>query len=505
MLAMEETFGSEGRVQRENRTEVGLVRRLRAALERLNPSMTPTELQSLLNARAENEHVEFKEAKSRYDFEELVRYCVALANEGGGLMVLGATDKPPRRVVGTRAFDIPERTVAAIHERIQMKVLWHEIQHPDGRVLVFEVPGRPKGQPVHYGGCYLMRAGSSLVPMSPDQLRRIFDEGREDFVDQMARKDCSEEEVVGLLDVQSYFDLRKRPLPSTRTEIMEAFVQKRFLRREGALYGITNLGALLLAKRMDDFDSIAGKAPRIVVYDGVSKAKVRGGRDVTELRGYAVAFESMVELIHAESAREDMTRSVRRTLHAYPRKAIREILGNALVHQDFSERGTTVVVDIYDDRLEVTNPGLPVLPVDRFIDENLSRNEAFARALRELGICEERGHGMDAVVEEIEGAVLPPYQCRLGSRHTTIILSGHKALKHLTPDERVHAVYQHCCLRHVNGQITNNESVRERFKIEKRNAATASRLLADTVAAARIRPVDPDAANKLMRYVPYWA
>lgn len=467
--------------------------------------MNLTRLQALLNLRSENEHVEFKKAENRYDFEELVGYCVALANEGGGYMVLGVTDELPRAVVGTKAFLTPARTVAGIFERIQMKVRWHEIAHPNGRVLVFEVPPRPTGRPVHYNGRYFMRAGSSIAPMSPDQLRNIFNEDQEEFVAQPARSGCSEADVMRLLDVQGYFDLRKRPFPSTRSEALEALAKKRHVRRTGAEFAITNLGALLLAKRLDEFDTVARKAARIVVYEGVSKTRVRGGKDVTEWRGYAVAFESMVDLIQAESTQEDMSKAVRQSLHAYPRKAIREILGNALVHQDFGEGGTGVTVSVYSDRMEVANPGLPVIPVDRFIDENLSRNESFARALRELGICEERGHGMDAVVTEIEDAVLPPYQCRLGTHHTTVILSGYKALKNLTPDERAHAVYQHCCLRHVNGQITNNESVRDRFKIAKQNAATASRLLAEAVTAIKIRPVDPNAANKLMRYVPYWA
>lgn len=180
-------------------------------------------------------------------------------------------------------------------------------------------------------------------------------------------------------------------------------------------------------------------------------------------------------------------------------------MGNAIIHQDLNERGTGVTVEIYDDRIEVTNPGLPILAVDRFIDENQSRNERFAGALRQLGICEERGHGMDEVVSRIEAFQLPPFACRLGSRHTTIILSRYKHLNNLTPDERVRAVYQHCCLRFVNNKITNNTSIRERFKIAKQNAATASRLLAEAVSARKIHPGDPDAATKLMRYVPYWA
>jgi len=468
--------------------------------------MNLQDLEKLLNARSENEHLEFKEAKNRYDFEELLDYCVALANESGGRMVLGVTNTPPRRVVGTKAFDIPERTVAGIFERIGLKVLWHELQHPDGRVLVFEVPSRPIGQPVGYKGRYLMRAGEELVPMSPDQLRRIFDEARPEFCDQAARTGCGEEEVVNLLDGQGYFELRRRPFPSTRKEVLETFVQKGFLRDEGGTFTITNLGALLLAKRLSDFDGLARKAVRVIVYDGTSKARVKDGKDITGQKGYAAGFEDLMRYILDQlPANEEISDALRTTTHAYPKKAIREIVGNAIVHQDFNEQGTGVTVEIYDDRIEVTNPGVPILDVDRFIDENQSRNERFASALRQLGICEERGHGIDEVVTHIEVFQLPPYVCRLGTRHTTMILSRYKPLKDLTPDERVYAVYQHCCLRLVTNRNTNNESVRERFKIEKQNAATASRLLSEAVDAKKIRPVDADAANKLMRYVPYWA
>lgn len=271
-------------------------------------------------------------------------------------------------------------------------------------------------------------------------------------------------------------------------------------------YAITNMGALLFAKKLGDFETVARKGVRVIVYDGVSKLKVKDGKDVTGQKGYAAGFEALIDFVYDQlPASEEIAAALRKTTHAYPKKAVREIVGNAIVHQDLTERGTGITVEVYDDRVEVTNPGLPILPVDRFIDENQSRNEKFADALRQLGICEVRGHGMDAVVSEIEAHQLPPYQCRLGSRHTTVVLSRYKVLKDLTPDERIHAIYQHCCLRFVTNQITNNESIRQRFTIEKQNAATASRLLAEAVTAKKIRPVDENAANKLMRYVPYWA
>src|SRR4030042_7160122 len=129
----------------------------------------------------ESEHFEFKEAKNRYDFEELVKYCVALANEGGGKMILGVTDKLPRQVVGTQAFENLERTKVGLTERIHLRIEAEEIGHPQGRGLVFHVPSRPLGMPVHYEGRYFMRAGGSLAPMLPDMLKRIFDEAGPDY------------------------------------------------------------------------------------------------------------------------------------------------------------------------------------------------------------------------------------------------------------------------------------------------------------------------------------
>lgn len=157
---------------------------------------SPQQIDALLLVRAENEHLEFKAATNHYDFEELVDYCVALANEGGGRIVLGVTDKPPRKVVGTHAFDTPERTVAGIYDRLQLKVTFDEVAHAGGRVLVFHVPSRPRGQPMHYKGRYHMRAGEQLAPMSPDELRRIVLEGQPEWLLEPAVVDCESHRIV---------------------------------------------------------------------------------------------------------------------------------------------------------------------------------------------------------------------------------------------------------------------------------------------------------------------
>jgi ATP-dependent DNA helicase RecG len=72
----------------------------------MNSSATLSDLQKWMASPSETEHLEFKTAESQFDFPKLLNYCCALANEGGGHLILGVTNKTPRRVVGTKLFKI---------------------------------------------------------------------------------------------------------------------------------------------------------------------------------------------------------------------------------------------------------------------------------------------------------------------------------------------------------------------------------------------------------------
>lgn len=176
-----------------------------------------------LTTPAETENLEFKAATEQFDTVKTLRYCVALANEKGGYLVLGVTDKAPRRVIGTKAFlTIAEQNKIKemIVQKLRIRVETTELDHPDGRVLVFEIPSRADGYPIEYEGAYLMRAGEALVPMTPDQLRRIFAEGQPDWFSQYACEGIDNEKVIALLDTQSYFDLLKLPYPTTQDNVL---------------------------------------------------------------------------------------------------------------------------------------------------------------------------------------------------------------------------------------------------------------------------------------------
>ena len=458
-----------------------------------------------LNVRSENEHLEFKSAENRYDFEELVDYCVALANEGGGRMLLGITDKVPRRVVGTKAFEVPERTVAGIYERLHLKVTFDEVVHPAGRVLVFHVPSRPVGQPVHYKGRYLMRAGEELVPMTPDQLKKIMAEGEPDWALKPAMTECDGEKVVQVLDTQSYFDLLHLPYPATREGVMERFASERLIEWSGGSWTITNLGAVLFAKKLESFDRLSRKAPRVIVYEGTNKLKTKLDKPGT--KGYAVVFQSLVEFINGlVPSNEVIELALRREVKMFPEIAVRELVANALIHRDFTESGTSVMVEIYSDRMEISNPGKPFISPDRFIDEYQSRNERLADLMRRLGICEEKGSGVDKVIQAAEAFQLPAPDFRVGEKRTSVLLYGHQDIEEMDRNDCIRACYQHCCLRYVMNEKMTNQSLRKRFKLPESKVATVSQIIAATVDAEKIKVADPaQTSTRYRNYVPFWA
>ena len=468
----------------------------------------PTTIQQIDSWRAtcsEHQRLEFKEAKTQFDNRKLYKYCVALANEGGGYLLLGIEDQPPRKVVGTAAFNDPVEMAAKMFQVLGFRVEIEEVLHPDGRVLVFHIPSRPRGTVYDFEGAYLMRAGEELVPMSEDRLRAIFAEGQPDWFSQSALADCDDDKVIQLLDTQSYFDLLHLPYPVNRAGVLERFESEKLIQRQDGGWTITNLGAILFAKKLEQFDRMARKAARVIVYEGKNKLKTK--LDKPGAKGYAVGFQGLVEFIYGlVPSNEVIEQALRREVKMFPEIAVRELVANALIHQDFTQTGTSVMVEIYDDRMEISNPGNPYISPDRFIDEYQSRNERLADLMRRLGICEEKGSGVDKVVQAAEVFQLPAPDFRVGERRTSALLFAHMNIEQMDRNDRIRACYQHCCLRYVMNEKMTNQSLRERFKLPESKAATVSQIIAVTVDAGKIKVADPSQTSTRYRnYVPFWA
>jgi predicted HTH transcriptional regulator len=183
-----------------------------------------------------------------------------------------------------------------------------------------------------------------------------------------------------------------------------------------------------------------------------------------------------------------------------------ERLANALIHQDFAERGVSAMVEIYVDRIEISNPGEPLVPVERFIDGYQSRNERLADLMRRFGICEEKSSGIDRAVSAAEAHQLPAPDFQVGFKRTIVIVFGPRSFRMMDRADRIRACYQHCALQWVQRQPMSNQTLRERFKLSESSSGTVSTILGATIEANLIKP-DPAAPSgkKYARYLPIWA
>lgn len=164
------------------------------------------------------------------------------------------------------------------------------------------------------------------------------------------------------------------------------------------------------------------------------------------------------------------------------------------------------MVELYDDRMEISNPGKPFIPPDRFIDEYRSRNERLADLMRRLGVCEEKGSGVDKVIQAAEVYQLPAPDFRVGEVRTSAVLFAHKDFEQMDKADRIRASYQHCCLRYVMNEKMTNQSLRERFKLSEKKAATVSQAIAAALDAGKIKQADPEQVSTRYRsYIPFWA
>lgn len=264
-------------------------------------------------------------------------------------------------------------------------------------------------------------------------------------------------------------------------------------------------GAILFANDLSKFDSsLARKSVRFVAYAGRNRASTVKHRQDGQ-KGYAAGFEGLVGFINGLLPHnEHIGMALRQAESVYPDIAIRELIANALIHQDMTISGAGPQIELFDDRLEVTNPGHPLMNVDRMIDlPPRSRNEALASLMRRMGLCEEQGSGLDKVIANVEVYQLPPPKFLAENQSMQATLYAPRTFADMTADERVRACYQHAVLKWLSGEKMKNQSLCERLAIDKKNAAQASKVLKAALDSRLIRPVEAD--NVRSGYLPWWA
>jgi len=488
----------------------------------MSVDQTPKQLAALLRELCrlpnETEWVEFKhnndDAPMIGEYISAIANSAALVGKQSGYVVWGV-ENGSHEVIGT-AF----KPSSARHKQQELESWLLQKTAPkihfnfyefnavgDLPVVILEVQAATHA-PVQFDGVEYIRVGSykkKLREFAEKErgLWRVFD--KTPFERQMATENSSVDDVLRLLDYPAYFELTNQPLPEGREGILNALEADQLLvKNDNAQWSITNLGAILFAKKLQDFQHLGRKAVRLVLYR--HNNRVETIRELEGSKGYAVGFEGLIDYIKTLlPSNEEIGKVFRKEVPMYPELAIRELVANALIHQDFTLTGTGPMIEMFESRMEITNPGIPLVDTERFIDSPpQSRNEALASFMRRINICEERGTGIDKVVFQTEYYQLPAPVFEVFDKHTRSVLFGHKAFSEMSKEERVHACYMHCCLRYVSREITNNASLRERFKIESKNSSMISRIIKDALQKGVIKPYDPEAGTKAMRYIPQW-
>ncbi len=316
-------------------------------------------------------------------------------------------------------------------------------------------------------------------------------------------------QAVSQLDHEVIAALLDRPLPASGNATLTWLQEEGFIiPHDGTGCYVSNLGAIAAARRLSSFADISRKSLRIIHYGGPDKLQTQ--REILRDEGYASGFEITVELINALLPQvEIIRRGLRTTRRVYPEIALRELIANALIHQDFGIRGTGPRIEIFSDRIEISNPGtlLPSKRLERLIGtQPESRNETLASRFRRYNICEERGTGIQKAISAAELYGLPPLRFTQSENTFTATLYAPKSFTEMSPSERLEATCQHAELRYLANGVLTNTSLRERFKVSERYRTQVSRIIAEAVAKGRLRIVDPESrSTKFAEYIPVWA
>lgn len=476
-------------------------------------------IKELSRLPAESEWVEFK--KNKADSQELGENASALANsaallrkhcgyivwgiEDEGHAIVGTSFKPHEIKIGNE--ELENWLLHNLEPRVDIKI--HE-GNVDGKyVVLFEIQAAAN-RPVRFKDSEYIRVGTYTkklrdYPEKERNLWRIFD--RVNFEDGIAKKDVSSDDVLSLIDYPNYFGMLKEPLPDNRAAILQRLISDKIIvSAVGDQYDITNIGAILFAKNLNDFERLSRKALRVIIYQGCNRTETV--KEQSGVKGYAIAFEGIIRYINDQLPQnEEIGEALRKEVRRYPQIAIRELVANALVHQDFNIAGSGPTVEIFSDRMEITNPGIPLIDTLRFIDEPpKSRNERLAALMRRMAICEERGSGIDKVIFNIELFQLPAPDFRVSTDSTIAVLYGPRKFSQMNREERIRACYQHACLQYVSGKYMTNSSLRKRLGIKDSNYPIASKIIRDAIESELVKSKFEKAVSKKdASYAPFWA
>ena len=449
--------------------------------------------------------------------EKLTRHLSAFANQpGGGFIVFGVEDNT------AKLNGIDQKDASVIIEKLSnlcrdsvspLIKIDHAIELYKNVPLLFVHIGESPSKPVHLKSGTIedtyIRSGGSTRKASRQEIGGLMLNSK---TPQFEELHCSAvksaHEVMNLLDYRSIFTLLNKPVPQSNEEILQWMKDERMIEEvDGAGFYITNFGAVAAAHNLHDFTTLSRKSIRLIRYEGVNK--LRTEKEYPGSKGYAIGFGGLIGFIKALLPGSEIIKdALRHETTVYPEIALREIIANALIHQDFTIRGSGTMIEIFDDRIEVSNPGklLPTKQLDRLIGTTPeSRNEILAAAFRRYNICEERGSGFQKAVAAIELYGLPPLKFSETENSFCVIMYSPRKFAEMTPAERIEAAYQHSIIKYFSSDGMTNTSLRDRFRMHEKQRPQVSLVIKEALRLGKIKHRDPNnESTKFAEYIPYW-
>lgn len=450
--------------------------------------------------------------------DKLCQHISAFANlPGGGYLVFGIEDKTavPKGITKVDADKIIEKLASLCRDGVEPLVsIDHSIEEYEEVSLLFIHIKESSVKPVYLAGktiehSYIRSGGTTRKASRPEVGGLMLNSKTPVFEELHASTLKNQVQVMTLLDYATICKLLKTPVPSSAEEIMYWLdKEKMIVTVDDTGYYVTNFGALSATQNLTDFDGLSRKSIRVIKYEG--KNKSAGSKEFPGSKGYAIGFEGLIQFIKSLlPGSEVIKNALREEISVYPEIALRELVANALIHQDFTVRGSGPMIEIFEDRIEISNPGrlLPTKKIDRLIRTTPeSRNEILAAAFRRYNICEERGSGFEKAVRAIELFGLPPLKFVESENSFKVIMYSPKTFSEMSATERIEACYQHSVIQYFGNEGMTNASLRQRFGMHDKQASQISRLIKDSIDAGRIKLKDPDSdSKKYTFYLPYWA
>jgi len=449
--------------------------------------------------------------------DRLTQHLSAFANyPNGGILVFGI-DEQTATLIGIQqpeAASIVSQLANLGRDALYPPItIDHSIANYAGHALLFVFVKESKVKPVHLRGkpfdhCYIRSGGTTRIASRQEVGSLMLNSRNPKWEELRATLLFRPEDVLAKLDTGIIHHLLERPVAETEEELLRWLVDEKFIESDGGGYYISNFGAITAARRLEEFEGLERKRIRVVRYKGLNKVETID--EVSGQKGYAAGFEGLIaHLKRILPHSEVIEKALRRGVSLYPEIALRELIANALIHQDFTIPGTGPMIEIFDNRIEFTNPGslLPSKKLDRLIGTTPeSRNELLASAFRRYRICEERGTGFLKVVTSVELYGLPPVAFEQGENYFKVTLFKPRKFKEMSQTERIEACYQHAVLKFFSSSAMTNTSLRERLKMHEKQRTQISNLIRDALEAGRIKRKDPtSASSKFAEYIPYWA